>query len=67
MTRTFIVSEMETDHSLRIGTVAGTLLSIIPNLYSGDVLKTIVLAAIGATVSFLMSLLFKVIANKRRK
>ena len=50
---------METNISLRTGTAAGTFLSILPNLFSEDVLKTIILAALGATVSFTVSLLLK--------
>jgi hypothetical protein len=50
---------METNISLRTGTATGTLLSILPNLFSEDVLKTIILAALGATVSFTVSLLLK--------
>ena len=50
---------MENTISLRTGTAAGTLLSILPHLFSEDVLKTIILAALGATVSFTVSLLLK--------
>ena len=50
---------METNISLRTGTVAGTLFSILPNLFSEDIFKTIILAALGATVSFTVSLLLK--------
>ena len=50
---------MEANISLRTGTAVGTLLSILPNLFSDDVLKTIILAALGATVSFTVSLLLK--------
>ncbi|WPR70306.1 hypothetical protein SLW70_10160 [Flavobacterium sp. NG2] len=50
---------METNNSLPIGTVSGTFLSIVPNILSEDILKTIILAVIGATVSFIVSLLLK--------
>jgi len=50
---------METNFSPKTGTAAGTLLSILPNLFSEDISKTIVLAALGATVSFTVSLLLK--------
>ena len=58
---------MENSISLRTGTAAGTLLSILPNLFSEDILKTIVLAAIGATVSFTVSLLLKWIMKFKKK
>ena len=58
---------MENTISLRTGTAAGTLLSILPNLFSEDILKTIVLAAIGATVSFTVSLLLKWIMKFKKK
>ncbi|MFY0608518.1 MAG: hypothetical protein JXR10_17510 [Cyclobacteriaceae bacterium] len=43
----------------RAGTVGGTLLSIIPNLNSADLVKTAILAAVGALVSFTISILLK--------
>jgi hypothetical protein len=58
---------METNISLKTGTAVGTLLSILPNLFSEDVLKTIVLAALGATVSFMVSLLLKWIMKFKNK
>jgi hypothetical protein len=58
---------MEANISLRTGTVAGTFLSILPNLFSEDVLKTIILAALGATVSFMVSLLLKWIIKFKNK
>lgn len=38
------------------GTIGGTLLSVSANLSSGDVLKTVFLAIVGATTSFLVSI-----------
>ena len=58
---------METTISLRTGTVAGTLLSILPNLFSEDVLKTVILAALGALVSFTVSLVLKWIIKSKNK
>lgn len=43
---------MRIDHRLGIGTGGGTLLSVIGQLGLHDLLKTAVLAAIGAMVSF---------------
>ncbi|GGH68224.1 hypothetical protein HNQ91_001497 [Filimonas zeae] len=46
------------------GGMAFTMLSVIN---SADVWKTVILAAIGATVSFLVSLLLKWIARRRSR
>lgn len=43
----------------KTGTIGGTLTIIIANITSGDILKTAVLAGIGAVVSFGVSLVMK--------
>lgn len=50
-----------------MGTAGGTFLSVIPNIHSADVFKTVLLAAIGAIVSFTISLLLKMIIKKHKK
>lgn len=55
------------DNGTKIGTVSGTLLTIIFNLHLHDVLKTIVLAAIGAIVSFAVSLALKELVKMFKK
>jgi len=50
-----------------MGTAGGTFLSVLPNLHSEDVLKTILLAALGAIVSFVISLLLKYLIKKHKK
>lgn len=45
-------------------TIGGTVLSIAANIGSDDVLKTVVLAALGAVVSFIVSLLMKRLFRK---
>lgn len=47
------------NNGTRAGTFGGTLLSVFVNLDSSDFLRTAVLAAIGAVVSFFVSLLLK--------
>jgi hypothetical protein len=54
------------NHTLK-GTAGGTFLSVLPNLHSEDVLKTIILAALGAIVSFLISMLLKYLIKKHKK
>ncbi|MEO0046562.1 MAG: hypothetical protein RL705_1753 [Bacteroidota bacterium] len=50
-----------------IGTAGGTLLSVAPNIYSADIVKTVLLASIGAIVSFTISLILKRILKKHKK
>ncbi|HEX3025506.1 MAG TPA: hypothetical protein VHP12_09860 [Chitinophagaceae bacterium] len=47
------------DNGTKAGTAGGTLLTIIINIKSEDVLKTMVLAAVGAVISFAVSFLLK--------
>ena len=47
------------DNGTKAGTAGGTLLTIIVNIKSEDVLKTTILAAVGAVVSFGVSFLLK--------
>lgn len=54
------------DGSTKAGTVGGTLLILIINLSNGEVLKTVALAAIGAVVSFNVSMLLKILVKKIR-
>jgi mannitol-specific phosphotransferase system IIBC component len=42
-----------------LGTVSGTVLTVLVNIGSSDIIKTVVLAALGAVVSFCVSLLLK--------
>jgi mannitol-specific phosphotransferase system IIBC component len=59
-----------TDHSNHGGTVAGTaggtLLTIFANIHSEDLVKTVLLACVGATVSFTISLGLRLLAKKFR-
>ena len=52
---------MSTDNNIEsgtiLGTVSGTALTVAVNIGSPDILKTVVLAALGAVVSFSVSLL----------
>ena len=57
---------MDNSLTLRAGTFGGFALSVIPNITSADVLKTIVLAFIGAVVSFGVTLLLKQLTSKKK-
>jgi mannitol-specific phosphotransferase system IIBC component len=58
---------MTTNNPTLVGTASGTFLSVIPNLNSEDILRTIILATLGAIVSFLISLLLKIVIKKHKK
>ena len=58
---------METNISLKAGTASGTVLCILPYILSEDVVKTIILAALGASVSFTVSLLLKCLTKSKNK
>lgn len=47
-----------------LGTVCGTALTVIVNIGSSDMIKTVVLAALGALVSFSVSLFLKWLVKK---
>ncbi len=55
------------DNTTKTGTITGTLISILGNLHHEDLLKTAILAAIGAIVSFLVSLSLKAIVKYFKK
>jgi hypothetical protein len=58
---------MTSSNPTLIGTAGGTFLSVLPNLNSEDVLKTVLLAAIGAIVSFALSMALKFFIKKFKK
>ncbi len=60
------LERMDNSLTLRAGTFGGFALSVIPNLTSADVLKTIVLAFIGAVVSFGVTVLLKRLTSKKK-
>jgi hypothetical protein len=58
---------MTTSNPALMGTAGGTFLSVLPNLHSEDVLRTVLLAGIGAIVSFGISMVLKFIIKKYQK
>lgn len=60
------MSTPSSHHGTAAGTLGGTLLSIFANVQTGDITKTVILAAIGATVSFMVSLALKWITRRKR-
>ena len=57
---------MNSNIQLKIGTASGTLLSISPGIFTQDIVKTIILAVIGASVSFIVSLVLKKITKHKK-
>jgi hypothetical protein len=52
------------EHSTVIGTASGTVLTVFVTIDSQDYLKTVILAFIGATISFGVTLFLKWIVRK---
>lgn len=54
-------------YSVRSGTIGGTLLSLSFGFDANDLIRTAVLAAVGASVSFIVTLLLKRLVQRRRR
>lgn len=50
-----------------MGTVSGTVLTVLVNVGSSDILKTVILAALGAVVSFSVSVLLKCLVKRFKR
>jgi hypothetical protein len=50
-----------------MGTVSGTVLTVVVNIGSSDIIKTGILAVLGAVVSFFVSVSLKWIVKKLKK
>lgn len=55
------------DSTTKRGTAGGTLLTIFANISSEDLVKTAILAAIGAVVSFGVTLFLKFLIKRIKK
>jgi len=55
------------DSTTKAGTAAGTLLTIFANINSADLVKTGILAAVGAIVSFCVTILLKALLRRLKK
>ena len=60
------MSTPSSHHGTAAGTIGGTLLSVFANIQSGDITKTIILAAVGAVVSFVVSVGLRWVARRVR-
>jgi uncharacterized membrane protein len=50
-----------------LGTVSGTALTVAVNINSPDIIKTVILAALGAVVSFGMSVFLKWLVKRFKR
>lgn len=55
------------DNNTKAGTASGTLLTILFNITSEDILKTAILAAVGAVVSFAVTMFLKLLLKRSKK
>lgn len=55
------------DSGTRAGTIGGTLLCIMCNIHLEDLAKTAILAALGAAVSFCVSIVLKNLVKRLKK
>ena len=55
------------DASTRTGTIGGTLVAVLLNMFTNDIIRTIGLAALGATLSFFVILGWKWLIRKWKK
>jgi hypothetical protein len=55
------------DNTTKAGTAGGTLLTIFANISSEDLIKTGILAGIGAVVSFFVTLGLKLLIKRMKK
>lgn len=57
---------MQTTSFLKTGTAGGTLTILFANIHTDDLVKTAVLAAVGATVSLVVSFVLKKLFGKKK-
>lgn len=55
------------DNTTKAGTAGGTLLTIFANISHDDILKTAILAAVGALVSFTITIFLKSLIQRIKK
>ena len=55
------------DNTTKVGTAAGTLLTILVNINGQDLIKTGILAAVGALVSFSVTIFLKALARRNKR
>ena len=61
------ITVVDSNDGTKAGTIGGTILTIVYNIKVAEIEKTIVLASIGAVVSFTISIILKKIVNRYMK
>ena len=59
-----MTTQSDSQHGTILHTLAGTVLTLVGNIDSSDMIKTGTLAGVGAVVSFVVSLLLKWLKRK---
>ena len=54
-------------HDLKLGTLVGTFFGALPHIGTNELLKTAILAAVGATASFVVSVVLHRLRGPRRR
>ncbi|MEJ8841880.1 hypothetical protein WG954_05745 [Lacibacter sp. H375] len=57
---------MQDSYFLKTGTAGGTITILFANIHADDLLKTVVLAAVGAAVSLVVSFVLKKMFGKKK-
>ena len=57
---------MQDSYFLKTGTAGGTLTILFANINANDLVKTAVLAAVGATVSLIVSFVLKKVFGRKK-
>ncbi|TWI83250.1 hypothetical protein IQ13_1358 [Lacibacter cauensis] len=57
---------MQDSYFLKTGTAGGTLTILFANIHTDDLVKTVVLAAVGATVSLVVSFVLKKMFGRKK-
>jgi len=55
------------NYGTKPGILGGTFLSIAANINTGDILRTAILAAVGAIVSFFVSIFLKMLLQRIKR
>lgn len=61
------MAALDSHVSTAAGTLGGTLTTLLANVESPDIVRTIILSCIGAVVSFVISMVLKWVARKYLK
>lgn len=61
------MTDQQIHYGSKAAAVGGTITSIVANVHTGDLVRTMILASVGAVVSFTMSVLLKWLVKALRR